>query len=167
MSDRLLGYQPNGTAQVQQAELQQSLTADKERSKLLASTNVKANSHITVTYFPKDVDGPVVINALKEGGFNVVSHIGNPANANRPTNAIWIGENVSVDQAKLIALTLIRAGVPISSLKRLKSAGGGRASLIEVGTDPDVLGKPPLTAADVESVQDIPARDAAGVTLQN
>lgn len=99
--------------------IQQSISADAARAKYLATVQTNGSArNITIAYYPKNVDGPVVINALREGGFQVETRTGNPSNANLPTNAIWIGNAVSLEQAKVVVLTLIRAGVGIAAIQR-------------------------------------------------
>ena len=88
----------------------------------------------------------------------MVQKSGNPANQALPTNAIWVGDNVTLDQAKFVALTLIRAGVEIKALRRLRNGQGDRATVIEVGSDASLQSAPPLTAEDVSKLNQLPQR---------
>jgi hypothetical protein len=108
----------------------------------------------------------VVINALKEGGFKIESRVGNPANANLATNAIWVGDSVSLEQAKFVTLTLVRAGVGIVSLRRgFKINDQAKKALIEVGTDRSLVGAPPLTVEQINALTAIPPQNAIGADL--
>jgi len=123
----------------------QAISADAARTAikpLVLSSGSSGN--VTVTYFPKNVDGPLVIDALKQGGFKVVEGRGNADNAAFATNAIWVGESVSLDQAKFVALTLLRAGVGIVAVRGFKTKSAAekeaKKNLIEVGTDQALKG---------------------------
>jgi hypothetical protein len=139
--------------------VQQVQAADASRNAILTQTQASnQRQKAVVWYFPKDVDGPKVVAALEQGGFSVVQKSGNPANQALPTNAIWVGDNVTLDQAKFVALTLIRAGVEIKALRRLRNGQGDRATVIEVGSDASLQSAPPLTAEDVSKLNQLPQR---------
>ena len=57
-----------------------------------------------------------------------------------PTNSIWVGDAVAVDEAKAIALTLVRAGAGIKAVRRFRSAGGAKSRLVQIGADWRILG---------------------------
>jgi hypothetical protein len=144
------------------AEVTKSVSADNARKSLLPQLqNEKAHAQVTILYFPKQVDGPVVVNALREGGFNVRTGNGIDANKDLPTNAIWVGDSVSSNDAKFVALTLVRAGVGIKSVRHFRDGGGPKANLIEVGTDQGVLNSPPLTVQEIQNLPLLLPRDAA------
>ena len=133
--------------------VQQAKAADVSLTAILQqtlATNEKQKA--VVWYYPKDVDGPKVRAALEQGGFTVTDRPGNPRNLALPTNAIWVGDDITLDQAKFVALTLIRAGVEIKSLKKLSSGGGNKAVVIEVGTDASLQSAQPLTAEQVSNL---------------
>lgn len=144
------------------AEVTKSVSADNARKSLLPQLqNERAQGQVTIKYYPKQVDGPVVINALREGGFNVQTGTGNQANRDLPTNAVWVGDSVSSNDAKFVALTLVRAGVGIKSVRRFRDGSGAKANLIEVGTDQGVLNKAPLTVQEIQNLPPLLPRDAA------
>ena len=136
--------------------LNRILSADTARATVLpAVLSSGASRGITITYYPKNVDGPVVIDALKQGGFRVESGTGNAHNAALATNAIWVGDSVTVEQARFVALTLIRAGINIAAIRRFRSGSGPKASRIEVGTDAALANAPPLTVNQINALTDI------------
>src|SRR5579863_854619 len=98
----------SGLPQTTISLMEQSCSADVARAAILPSLKTESTGHVTVTYYPKNVDGPLVINALKEGGFQFEK--GKEKNQ-LATNAIWVGNSVTLDQTKFVALTLVRAGV--------------------------------------------------------
>jgi hypothetical protein len=136
--------------------LRRSISADSARRAILPAVQHTADTRsITVVYYPKNVDGPVVINALKEGGFQVETGTGNAHNAALATNAVWVGDGVSAEQAKFVALTLVRAGVGIVSIRRFKSDTAAKHNRIEVGTDATLLQATPLTVDQINALSDI------------
>ena len=139
---------------------EQSQSAEAARSALLpAAIAANTQQKATVLYFPKDVDGPKVVAALQQGGFDVRQQVAGEKNPSLATNAVWVGDNVSLDQAKYVTLTLIRAGIQIRSLRRLRDSGSGpRSTLIEVGADAEVQNLPVLTAEDVQKMSSLPPR---------
>jgi len=70
-----------------------------------------------VIYFPKDVDGPVVIEAIKGAGFDV--EFRRAFVSDTPTNMIWVGETVSLTDTKFVALTPVGAGVKLKGYSPL------------------------------------------------
>ncbi len=65
---------------------------------------------ITVRYFVKPGDEKNVTTTLEAIGYHVDAQ---PGRANNPTNAIWWGDGISLEDVKLIAYTLIRNGYVI------------------------------------------------------
>src|ERR1035441_7262333 len=76
-----------------------SLQAGRDRSKVLSEVRGESTPRPHVLYFPKDVDAPTVIQALQEAHFTVDTH--NAKLTDLTTNKIWIGDSVSVADAKL------------------------------------------------------------------
>lgn len=148
--------------------IQQSCSAEAARAAILPTVKSEATGNVTVAYYPKNVDGPVVINALKEGGFKVETRAGNPANGSLPTNAIWIGDSVTVEQAKFVALTLVRAGVAIESIRRgFRESSAANKSLIEIGVDQSLLTLRPMTVDQINALKVIPSSAANFGDLSN
>jgi hypothetical protein len=163
-SDSILGALRSWGVQPETVErIQQSREADQARSQLLIETKAgNAQQQTSVLYFPKDVDGPKVVAALEQGGFSVVQQSRGERNQ-IATNSVWVGDAVADDpakfvRAKFVALTLIRAGVEIKAVKRLRDGTGNRANLIEVGADPGIRNLRPLTVADIDKLTTLPPR---------
>jgi hypothetical protein len=148
------GFSPQDIQRVRQSQ-----AADQSRSAILTATKASNNSsQTTVIYFPKDVDGRLVSDALRDGGFKVKQQIQGERNPTLATNAVWVGNDVSVEKAKFVALTLIRAGVEIKSLRRLRDGIGTRANMIQVGSDITLRDLPSLSVSQVDKLQDLPQR---------
>jgi hypothetical protein len=124
----------------------------------LVSTAVEASDastkaerqRITVQYFPKNVDPIVIRNTLSSLGFTFSEGIPQLQGA---TNAIWFGKDVPLSDVKLVALTLVRAGVEVKSIKpfRRSHPASDRNLLIQVGTDEQYIGMPTMSVSDITS----------------
>jgi hypothetical protein len=75
----------------------------------------------TIEYFLKDVDQRKVLGAIQDLGFKVKPI---PPIGNMPTNAIWFGSKVDVEDVKLVAYTLVHAGVNIKDIRPFAISGG-------------------------------------------
>ena len=125
-----------------------SKEADRERTKLASIAPKEKRQRATIQYFPKNVDKKIVENSLKELGFNLIS--GRPNLPNTPTNAIWFGENIDIDSVKLVAYTLIRAGIEIKVISPFSSPGGNKSNLIQVGSWKKFIDYPALTIQQIQ-----------------
>jgi len=102
-----------------------------------------------IEYFLKDVDQKKVLSAIQDLGFKVKSI---PPFGTTPTNAIWFGSHVDVEEVKLVAYALIHAGVNIREIKPfLKSEG--REGVIQIGGLPRAVEKPPLTIEQIKAIR--------------
>lgn len=143
-------------------QIQESTAADADRAQLLPKVRNTLGPKPTVVYYPKEVDGEVVKRALEEGGLTVTLRTARNAT---PTNAVWVGDKVSLDDAKFVALTLVRAGVALTEVNRFAEGGGAKSLLIEVGADPNLKNAPVKSAADISSLTQI-EREQTGRSLE-
>ncbi len=127
---------------------QAALEADRERNKLRTMTATEF-PNITIDYYPKNVDRRIVNDALKELGFEIRE--GKPTLPNVPTNAIWLGEDVPIEAVKLVAYTLIRAGIEIKIIRPFAPPPYRKRDRIEVGSDIQFVDRPPLTVEQIRS----------------
>jgi len=143
------GYLKERIPGVTVTEVEQSFKANKERV-LMASRLPSARAReITVEYFPKDFDPEVVRDALQELGFRLV--VRQAILPDIPTNSIWFGSLVSIEDVKLVAYTLIRAGVKIKAIRPFRTRPAERASLIQVGGDALLVDAPALTVEEIRA----------------
>ena len=133
----------------------QALKANVARSELLDQRTYARKAMIAVQYYPKQVDAPTVLDALHKDGFEYRTGVAQNAT---PTNAIWAGDSVQFDDAKLVALTLSRAGVEFKTIRRFSDGSGIKSKLIEVGSDPSLVQKPSKTVDGIVSMQDFDSR---------
>jgi hypothetical protein len=138
-----------------QEQVKTSASAETSRAKLLPQLH-PSSSGITVQYFYKDEDREVVRKTLQLPGYQVIE---SPAKLSQPTNALWAGDQVSVDDARYVALTLIRAGIGIKSIRYFRDPATPRKQrLIQVGYDASMADRPPLTVDQVNALSSL-ARD--------
>ena len=150
------GYSSTTIEQIQQSEKADNARAQVLPAQLSVNNKRKVAEKLTVEYFPKDFDGAVVKQALQEGGFEFKP--GKPKN-NLPTNSMWVGDSVSVDNIKFVALTLVRAGVQLRSIRRFRDGSKQKAYRIEIGADPAMADAPVLTVEQIQSLTELPPRD--------
>lgn len=135
-------------------KVQQSSKAAEEL-KMLGSPQPERQGHVTIEYFPRDVDAEKVRGALENLGFIVKP--GNTQYPEVPTNAVWFGNQVTANEVKRVAYVLIRAGVQIKAIRRFEaSAPSQDALLIQVGGDPQLVSKPTMTVEQIRNAPDFP-----------
>jgi hypothetical protein len=132
--------------QVSAQTMESALAAESERERLALQREPEARRSITVRYYPKDVDRDKVEGALRALGFTLQE--GRPTLEDIRTNAIWFGESVPIEDVKLVAFTLIRAGVEIVTIRPFRGTGR-KPRIIEVGADVQYVGKEPLSVNEI------------------
>src|SRR5262249_11627339 len=113
-----------------------------------STTAFERRGNTNLEYFLKDVDQEKVLNAIKDLGFNAKSTA--PV-GNTPTNAIWFGSQVDIEDVKLVAYALIHAGVNIKDIRPFAKSEG-REDVIQIGGRPAAVEKPPLTIEQIKAV---------------
>ena len=126
--------------------IESALAAESEREKIISQRETVPAQQTTIRYYPKNVDKNKIRNALQVSGFNFED--GTPSLPNDETNAIWFGKNVSLDDVKFVAYTLIRAGVEVKTIKPFSSLNR-KQNTIEIGTDRSFSGKNPITVTEI------------------
>ncbi len=144
------GYTLNNAMNATPVRVNEVINANKFYYELLTNIDFNSVASINIEYFPKDVDQEVVISALKNVGFTIKTK--QPFNR-LETNAIWVGNSVTIDEIKMVALILFRAGVDIISIRRFKNGQGNKHKTIQIGSDPDLIGKSPLRFADIMNIR--------------
>ena len=116
----------------------QSLSARDAANEIIQRSSAddqNRRKHITVQYFPKNLDKEVnihiVIPSLQEFGFIVEKK--EAVVTWKQTNAIWFGSRVKPEDVKLVAYTLISAGMKIRWIKPFQKSDPRKASLIQIG----------------------------------
>ncbi len=150
------------------ARVQTSTADDALKSLLAAAQAENKQQQITVSYFRKGVDTEVnhvdfdsLAELFSKAGFKVQEPSTGAKNPNLETNALWIADNVTVSQAKYVALALMNAGMRIRALRRFRPDPNGasrKLNTIEIGSDAEFLTGPPLTVQQVKDINDIAKR---------
>lgn len=119
---------------VPEQSLKASIAAN-ELAKLSSEIDRERRKHITIQYFPKNLNKEVNLNiivpSLQKFGFRVEKK--RAIVTWTPTNAIWFGANVKIDDVKLVAYTLISAGIKLKTIGPFKSPSRRKAPLIQIG----------------------------------
>ena len=143
------GWVNEKLAETNLTDAEQSLRAEEERTLLASTASIRKREPITIEYLPKDVDREIVEGALKELGFRLTTGVTQILHV--PTNAIWFGASVPIEDVKLVAYTLIRAGVKIKVIRPFRNPRGARASIVQVGADELYVDAPALTVEEIRS----------------
>jgi vacuolar-type H+-ATPase subunit I/STV1 len=127
--------------------VKQSFEANQQIQIILS--NAFKERGVAVWYFTKDVDvDPVAVkDSLEQFGFKVI-----PKPPQRPdlsTNLIAFGEHVEPEDAKLVAYTLIRAGVEIRAL--CKTSAIAKTSIIQVLGEDRIRDRPTLSVEQIRN----------------
>jgi hypothetical protein len=102
---------------------------------------------ITLEIWTKDVDQERVRAALERLGFTMRVRAALLPDA---TNAVWFGEPVPLDDVKLVALALMRAGIQVRSILPLQTFLPSHTTpLVQAGAFRDASVCPPYKVADV------------------
>lgn len=139
------------------AEIQAGARAAKEAAALAgAAEESTRRSGLTIIHYAKkleqEVNLDVVLRSLRKWGFRVESR---SSDLEIPTNAIWFGKDVQDDDVRLVALTLMGAGVEIRWISRFRDWEGPKRARIEVGSWGKVVGFEPWTSESVTSTTDL------------
>lgn len=105
-----------------------------------------------IEYFPKDLDKGTVEQALRKLDFPLV--IMPAIISDLPSNAIWFSARVNLDDVKLVAETLIKAGVEIKAIRPFAETEAFSESLIRVGADPQIKQRSSLTLAQIRQASE-------------
>jgi hypothetical protein len=68
------------------------------------------------------------------------------------TNCLWFGNKITPDEAKFVAFALTRAGVGLRSIRHFQDGSGAKERKIEIGADPDLVGRPVLTPLQIKQL---------------
>ncbi|MFC2103120.1 hypothetical protein ACFLSS_01705 [Bacteroidota bacterium] len=130
--------------------LEISLSADEVIKKL--SLNYVPGSNIIVRYYNKTIDEERVVIALRSLGYKFKSK--NPVQymQKQQTNSVWFGRQVPLKDCKIIALTLMRAGIPIKAIRPYRASltnPSYKKNIVEVGGDTGLRNNRKLTVEEV------------------
>lgn len=108
---------------------------------------------VRVVYYPKSSDGATVAGVLQKLAFPFDK--ADSVNA-IPTNTVWFGDRVAVQDVKTIANALLQAGVNVRAIRRFHDGADWRAKVVEVGASPKRMTGPAMQPKDVDGSKDFP-----------
>lgn len=117
----------------------------------------KPNDKVAIYYYNKTIDEKRVALELSALGYKFMQRPASEYMSKEGTDAIWFGAGISIDDIKIIALALIRAGVPIKGIRPFKSSSanpGFKRNIIEVGASIDLKEKPLLTVEQIKNAKE-------------
>jgi hypothetical protein len=112
-----------------------------------------AESRPIIEYFAKDAEADSITKALRDSGMDVIKL---PGQRPGPTNSIWAGNSVTMDEVRPVALALLRAGVQLRSIRHFSDGSGTKARLIEIGSDRQMESAPALTVEHLQNMMQVP-----------
>ena len=140
----------NPNAPVDPSVVSEAVDAKRAAESLADPAHRPRRSMITLQYYEKKLDDEVnmrvVLAALTDAGFTLQHKP--PQIADTPTNSIFYGPDVQVTDIKLVALTLMAAGIKIRTIEPLLPHVS-RPRLIQIGANRATRNDPPLTAKQV------------------
>lgn len=135
--------------------LEKSLSAN-DAIKLLIR-NYKPNGNVTVYYYDRTIDDKRVAVELEALGYQFKIKPASEHMRDNASNAIWFGSGVPIQDVKIVAFALIRAGIPIKGIRPYPSSSTNPAhkrNIIEVGGSIDLNDKQVLSIEAIKNAQE-------------
>jgi hypothetical protein len=135
--------------------LEKSLSAN-AAIKLIIS-NYNPNGNVIVSYYDRTIDEKRVALELQALGYQFVKKSSSDYMKKNATNSIWFGSMVPIQDVKIVAFALIRAGVPLKGIRPYPSSKenpGYKRNIIEVGASIDLKDKPLLSVDYIKNAKD-------------
>ncbi|HEV7484136.1 MAG TPA: ATP-binding protein [Thermoanaerobaculia bacterium] len=146
---QIVAVQPYAVAPSDVADphkVQKSFAALVQISAITATASPIPRADITIEYFKKPTDSEKRLNmALHDLGFHL-REVG--AQNPRETNCVWYGSAAGKDNVKLVAYTVIRAGLDLQCIQPLSKAHA--PNTIQVGHGPKFEDETPFTVDAVK-----------------
>ena len=131
---------------VSTVSLKQAVLANESME--IYAADIPTNTTTQIKYYVKEIDNQTVLASLTAKGLTVAQ--GKATLDKDKTNAIWFGEQVSLQEVKYVAMALIRAGVQITTIKPF-SGSGRKPRLIEIGSDRAFISGSAITVKQVNA----------------
>ena len=96
------------------------------------------DTNIVITYYLKSSESEKITLAIKSLGYYFTTKSPSERMTNQVTNCIWFGKNVSVNDSKVVALAMVRAGIKIKAIRPFRNSTNNPAykkNIIEIGGD--------------------------------
>ena len=144
------------TQQVAEAGLSGSVRAA-QRAEALSRDGAARRANVAVRYYPRDfereLNAAVVLPRLSSFGFRL-DRRAQAKLSDVPTNAIWCGRNVAPEDVKIVALTLVAAGLEIKAIREFRDPTGPKRGAIEIGGDRSFVNAASLSYEQIAEATD-------------
>lgn len=128
----------------------------KDRSDSIRSTltNGRRRTDVIIRYYPHLSDGELVYE-LSELGFYLHERPTDSSQLMMPTNSVFYGDNVPLEDIQLVTFELLSKGLEIKQISMSRFHDNWKANSIEIGTDVSVKDLPVLTLQDVQAFRKV------------
>lgn len=99
--------------------------------------NHPLDTQVTISYYSRTAETEKITLSLKALPYEVSTKTQiKEMMRNVPTNSVWFGRNVHIADVKVIALALIRAGIPVKAIRPFRNTNPNyKANRVEIGGD--------------------------------
>lgn len=125
------------------------LTANRLRSQFAEQSSASARIGTEIWYYTKELDNPNIVKALTELSYPVANKTAVLQQADDLTNAVWYGPDTTLNDFKIVVLSLMRAGIEIQRLGPACKNLAVKSRVIEVGHSRAARDDPPKTVAQI------------------
>lgn len=149
---KAMGYSPTFNEKAQNEAAKATAIAANMAIKQMTKSNWNSQKDIEVYYYNKTIDEKKIVVGLEALGYQFRTAPPTRYMAKKQTNAIWFGSDVPLEDVKVVALALMRAGIQIKAIRPYRSSDTNptyKSNRIEIGASVDVENRPPLTVDEV------------------
>ncbi|MCF8373991.1 MAG: hypothetical protein K9H64_20380 [Bacteroidales bacterium] len=111
------------------------------------------NKNVIVRYYAKTIDDKRIAVELESLGYGFEEKIPTAGMSKKNTIALWYGAGVPIEDVKIVALALIRAGAPIKGIRpyaKSLSDPNYKRFIIEAGASVDLESNPLMTVDEIK-----------------
>lgn len=115
------------------------------------------NQNVIVRYYKKTIDEKRIVIELEALGYGFQEKSPSGYMSMKETNAIWFGANVPIEDTKIVALSLLRAGIPIKGIRPFRNSASNpeyKKNIIEIGASVDLENRDVLTVESVKNAKE-------------
>ncbi len=112
--------------------------------------NGQRRTDVILRYYPHRPDGKIVY-SLSDLGFYLHERTTDPDQVEKPSNSLFYGDNVPIEDIQLVAYELVKRGVQISQIKISRFHDDWKVNSIEIGTEESAEELPVLSLAEIQN----------------
>lgn len=110
--------------------------------------NPEFRKDVVIRYYVKEDDGDAVF-SLRQFGYYIHERPTSERFSMLPSNALYFGSQVNVEDIKMVAYSLMSQGVALKVIEPSQFSNDWKANSIEIGADDRILDEPNLTLAQL------------------